>query len=461
MSPIFYDGIDHPVEIAPGRGDLRFTSFPFVDSPISRSISTATGKQISFARLFADQPLVAMAVMRLLTWSVRVPLKVYRRTGDDSRERLRPEDHPLAEAIARPWPGGTSTQLVMGILGSFLVHGNDLTEVDNGARNAIQFQPSDWRFAAPIMPWRNKISGWDLDIDDPSIERTVPADKVLHTRWYSPFGPIGVSPLQQLGVTLGIEDGAQRYQSAMLKNGARPPSAIETSTDFLGLQPEERKALLAALRKDVTALYSGPENAGRPAILPPGLEWKPVGHTAVEVDLIKQREIGATEASGVYQLQPGNLGRLEHGSDSLDVQRQLGYTDGLAPPLILIEQCITGQLVWELLRERDLYVEFDFGAILRGDKLKEIQATREAISSAQLTPNEGRTLNNMPKSDQPGMDDFYLPRNNLWPLSVPYPANGMGGNANAANEAAAQAAAAAVRATLETSPEPADPGETE
>jgi hypothetical protein len=24
------------------------------------------------------------------------------------------------------------------------------------------------------------------------------------------------------------------------------------------------------------------------------------------------------------------------------------------------------------------------------------------------------------------MDDFYLPRNNLWPLSVPYPDDGMG-----------------------------------
>jgi hypothetical protein len=75
-----------------------------------------------------------------------------------------------------------------------------------------------------------------------------------------------------------------------------------------------------------------------------------------------------------------------------------------------------------------VYVEFDFAAILRGDRLKEVESLREAIATALLTPNEARAIDNRPKSDLPGMDEFYLPRNNLWPLSVPYPAKGMGGD---------------------------------
>jgi hypothetical protein len=36
-----------------------------------------------------------------------------------------------------------------------------------------------------------------------------------------------------------------------------------------------------------------------------------------------------------------------------------------------------------------------------------------------LTPNEGRGVIGLPKSDQPEMDEFYLPTNNLSPIGAP------------------------------------------
>ncbi len=66
-----------------------------------------------------------------------------------------------------------------------------------------------------------------------------------------------------------------------------------------------------------------------------------------------------------------------------------------------------------LLREDDVYVNWDFAAVLRGDRLKEVEALREQVASAMLTPNEARAIDNRPKSDVEGMDDFYLPLNNL------------------------------------------------
>jgi HK97 family phage portal protein len=409
--PIIYD-IDGPVEIAKGRGDLRYSSVPVGAAGNARTVKLVDGSPVSFAKIFATQWSVGAAVMRLLGWSIKVPLKAYRRTGDDSRERLRPKDHPLARAIVDPWDRGSQAGLVMSLLGPMCVHGNGLNGIEQGARNAIRFEPFDYRAAEPIKVFEKYISGWSI-VED-GQERTVPADTMLHCAWWSPLGPLGVSPLQQLGVTLGIEDAAQRYQRSIFKNGARPPSAITADEAFLGLKSEERTALMAQLREDIAEVYGGPDNGGKPALLPPGLDWKPVGHSAVEAALIDQRKVAREEVCAVYQIPPPFLGILDRATFSnINILREVAYTDGLGPPLVLIEQTINAQVVRSLLREDDVFVEFDFAGVLRGDRLKEMQALREGIGIGLMNRNEGRSILNMPRSDQPGMDDFFFEANNM------------------------------------------------
>lgn len=420
MATTIIDPQNRPVEIAPGRGDLRKSSLPF--SAYDRSFATLIGgRTVSHADLFESQPLVAMAVMRLLTWCLRVPLKAYERTGDDSRERLRPGDDALADAIAVPWERGSGAQLTQAFLGSLLVHGNAVVPVNSGARGAVEFAPADYRFAQPILAWRDRISGWELDVDDPAVTQTRPADEVLHVAHWAPKGPLGISPLKMLGTTVAIDDAAMRHQKAMWRNGARTPTAIVAATEYLGQSEAWQATLMGQLREDVDDLYAGPDNSGRPLLLPPGLDTKPVGYTSVEAELIQQRLVSREEAGAVFQLLPGNLGFLRDGSESLAEQRQAGYQDGLAPPLLLVEAALNAQLVRSLMRDPDKYVEYDFSGLLKGDRLKEVQALREAISSALLTPNEARAIDNRPQSDSPGMNSFYLPRNNLWPLDEPYP----------------------------------------
>jgi HK97 family phage portal protein len=426
--------LEAQVEIAPGRGDLTRSSVPvgpsapllqpFIAAIPGGGLLTVDGKQISFAKLFAEQAWVAAAVMRQLTWAVRVPLKVYRRTGDDSRERLRDGDHPLATAVSHPWPGAYPAQLVMNLLGPFLVHGNSVVELDEGASGAIMFQPHDWRRIAPIKatPTSATIDGWDIFDDFGRKERSASANETVHAAWWSPLGPEGISPLRQLGVTLRIEDAATRYQQNQFRNGARPPSAITATTEFLTLDDVVRDKLFEQLREDVTQLYAGPENGGRPALLPPGLDWKPVGHTSREAELIEQRYIDREEIAAVYQIPPPMLGDLRRATFANIVElRQVAYTDGLGPPLVIIEQALTSTYQ-ELSRERDVYVEFDFSGVLRGDALKEINAIRAAIATGVMTPNEGRSIRNMPRSDEPNADRLWMPWNNLQPLgSEPQP----------------------------------------
>lgn len=424
MATTVIDPQGKPVQIAPGRGDLRYSSVPFnaYDPGFSTLIG---GRTVSYADLVESQPLVAMGVMRLLTWATRVPLKAYLRTGDDSRERLRPEDDPLAEAIVTPWERGAQVQLVQALLGSLLVHGNAVVRLDDGARGRLRFDPADYRFARPIMLFRDKVSGWDFDVDDPNvIEEGRSADTVLHVAWWSPKGPLGISPLRQLGTTIATDDAMARHQAAMWRNGVRSPTVIEATPEYVGQSEAWQSQMMAQVREDITEIYAGPDNSGRPLLLPPGLSAKPVGYTSVEAELIQQRLVGREEAGGVLQIPPGCLGFVRDGSDAYAEQRQAGYQDGLAPPLLLIEALMNAQVVRGLLREPDKYVEYDFSGLLRGDRLKEVQAMREAIGSAMLTPNEARSLDNRPQSDIPAMDKFYLPFNNLWPVDQDPPKSG-------------------------------------
>ena len=407
--------------------DLRFGSELVNDLPAAPSLyglhsypltpltTTLGGRPLSYARIYASQPWVYTAVQRLLTWAARVPLKAYIRTGEDSRERL--YDHPLAQAIVSPWERGAQVELIHALLGPLLIHGNGVVMVDEGRSGKIAFRPRDWRYLTPILATRSTIAGWESVEDDD--RETFGADTAIHAHWYSPSGPIGVSPLQALSVTIDIEDATRRFTASTMKNSARPPSAITVSEDFLGRDPDERKAIVELVREQITAIYSGPENAGKAAILPFGLDWKQVGHTAVETQLIEQRKIAREEVAAVYQIPPPMIGILDHATYSNMAQmREMSYTDALGPFLVLLEQQINAQLVRGLMRLDDLYVEFDFAGVLRGDRLKEVQAIREAINTGVLTPNEGRTALNYPKSDDEAADSLYLSTNNLEPLAT-------------------------------------------
>lgn len=417
-------------EIAPGRGDLTTSSWDLF--PTARGLQTIGGSTVSFSRLYRTQPYIGAAVLRMLRWSIRVPLKVYRREGDDpaARHRLRPGEHPLADAIDAQ-DGRSAAQLAMQLLGPFLVHGNSVTRVDSGRDDSVRFTPKDWRFSRPLgfrsefqgFKFGDELQGFKFDVDDPTVACECSIDNVLHIADFAPDSPIGCSPLEQLGVTLQIEDAAQRFVRSTLRNGGKPPSAIVATDEWFGLEETERQEVLDELRADLIALHVGPENAGRPVILPPGLDWKPLAHQTVEAELMDQRRIAKEEICGVYQIPPPMLGILDKATYSnIETQRAMVYTDCLGPPLILIEQAINTQIIRRLLGETDVFVEHDFGAVLRGNRLEEIQALREAIASALFTPNEGRQVLNQAKSDVPGMDDFYLPANNLQPVgSSPTP----------------------------------------
>lgn len=400
------------VKIAPGRSVTTTPTFGGYEATPT-ALARIDDRPVSFARLFQSQPRIGAAVMRMLYWAVRVPLKLYRLDDSDDPNaavEVKPGDHPLATALQTPWDRASNIDLIQGLLGPLLVNGNSVGTFQEGASGAIQFTMKDWRFAQPIMPWRGSIEGFTFDFDNPDLEETASIDKCLHVKWWSAAGPFGTSPLQMLGISLQIEDAAQRYQKASFRNGARPPSSISASDAFLGLERGERQQILKNLREDVTTIYTGPDRAGIPAVLPPGLTWTTNGQTTIEAALIEQRTITANEIAGVYQIFPMLLADMGQANYSnLKAALESTYTDTLGPVLSLIAAAINSQFVWPQLRDPALFVRFDLSQVSRGNRTEEIENQGKAVASGLATPNQGLAELGKPRSDQEGMDDYYLP----------------------------------------------------
>lgn len=352
------------------------------------------GKVVSYAQMYRTQWAVAVAVNKLARQVSRLPLKPFKRNPDGQRDRLR--NGYLAQLLANPWAGGAATHLKQAIMLPALVHGNGaLRKVRNVPGGpVIRFAPLTWSYLVAHDVDGVQVGTWETT--QPGEPRFIDPGDVLHFAFRGLDGPLGVSPLQQLGVTLSIEDAAQRHQRAMLSNGAGRVSSVEVQKDYLPVDPEKRQQAFNNLRTDIDDLYVGPEQQGKPWLLPPGLTANAIGQTAVEAALIEQRKITREEAFSVYDVSPPLVGLLERStfSNITELHRML-YVTVLGPWLTLLEETLEAQLIAaEPTLRGDVFVEFDLSEVLKGDLLQRSQALALQIGYGVLTIDEAREIEN-------------------------------------------------------------------
>ena len=377
-------------------------------------ISLTGAQTISYQQLYETQPWVGVAVNKLNRQIARLPLKTYRllegTKSDGERERVR--DHPLPDLLRRPWPRRGPIHLKQKLGFPALLHGNSvLAKVrDVAGGPTVGFAPLDWRYLIPrILNDDGVIDFWETE--QTGERKYLSPDDVIHVAWDAGMGDLGVSPLKQLGLTLKIEDAAQRYQSASFENGVRHSAAYVLPPDV-----EMDKDDKEELRQSLTATQGGVDRAFQLALITGGGDIRPLSYSAVEAELIDQRKLNREDVAAVYDIPPPLIGILDHAtySNVAEMHRML-FGTVLGPWLVLIEETLQAQLIdaYEPWREERLFCEFDLAEVLRGDVLKEVLAIKEAIHTGIMTPNEGRQIRNQAASDQAGMDQFYLPVNNL------------------------------------------------
>ncbi len=392
-----------------GRKSLSVPSVPFATWGRSH-MELLDGKAISYSGIYRSQPYVATAVGVLVKQISRLPLKVYEITSGGERQRVR--EGRLVDLIERPAPGCSAAQFKQWIALPLCLHGNaTLAKIRTekfGPPSRVW--PLDWTFmqafqeseipSKPIRFWR---------YDELSEPLYLEPDEVVHLKWEPPEGQIGVSPIEQLGVTIRIEQSAQEYQESYLKEGIRPPAGIQFPEGAV-LDNQTK----AEMREDIQRAYAGAKNATHPILIPGGATWVALGHNAREAELIDQRKLTREEVASVYNIPQPLMGILENATlANVEALHRMFYTTVLGPWLTLIEETIQAQIIDPEPAFEGMFVEFDLSEVLRGDKLKETQALKEAVQSGLLTINEARAVQNRPRFDLDWCDEPLIPTNNL------------------------------------------------
>jgi phage portal protein BeeE len=150
--------------------------------------------------------------------------------GKDNDEREVVKGDALDALINKPLPGTSAVWLNHQIAQSLLVHGNALVAKLRNAEDEPPFGllPLDWGFVSAFAPMGGRVEQWATrQFGD---ERIIDPADALHFAWGAPSGQIGVSPLEKLGVTIRLEDAAQRHQTGDVPQRVRPSLAVRSTT---------------------------------------------------------------------------------------------------------------------------------------------------------------------------------------------------------------------------------------
>ena len=118
-------------------------------------------------------------------------------------------------------------------------------------------------------------------------------------------------------------------------------------------------------------------------------------------------------------------GVVVHNSNISEQHKSL-YRDVLGPLCASIEADFNTQYLSEFPDLKDAYVGFNIEEKLQGDFQQQAESFRQAVGTPWMTPNEARSLMNLPKLDDESADRIATPLNMLLPNAVIEPNDGKG-----------------------------------
>jgi HK97 family phage portal protein len=332
---------------------------------------------------------------------------------EEDGDRIRDKKHAVGRMLRiAPNPDMSAFNFFKGMNTQLFIGGNAYAFIvrDPETQVPLRLRPLDARLMYPfrdpddVLKYAYMVGG-----TNPVIAGAM---EILHVRYWTWDGVVGMSPLHYARDTFGLGLGANRWQSVFFKNG----SSIRLLLEHPGKLKDD--AVMNRLKQSFNEIYSGVDNAHKTAVLEEGMTAKPLQVNAKDAQLVELLQMNMKQIANIYGIPPHKLGDSSNVSYSSLEQENQAYLDSALDPIM---KCWEEELMLKLLSPAEQeseshFIEFDRMAWLRADSVTQAEIFNKALAGAPyMTINQARRMVNMPKLDDPKADEIPFPTNNFAP----------------------------------------------
>lgn len=323
-----------------------------------------------------------------------LPVHLYKRGADGSRERE--SDHEAARVLSNPNPWTGAQELRTRMMVDCLLHGQAFARVIRARGKPKELHRLDPTAVTVKIDERTLEPSYVVSIRN--VPTTLKWQDVVHVQTPGSLidAPIKIVDLARDAIALDL--AMQRYEGRSFGAGARPSGILKVPRTT---KPERKKEIYAAWDE-----AHGGANAGRTAILDDDMSWQAISMTMVEADFLALRKHAAAEINRVFKV-PEVLNGVTDRAVWRNVEELTTvFMETALVPWLDAWQAAYSRCLLTQDERAELFLEFKVDALVRANLAARFTAYRQASGTSWMTPNEVRKLDNLPPID--GGDELVL-----------------------------------------------------
>lgn len=221
-------------------------------------------------------------------------------------------------------------------------------------------------------------------------ERNLSSKEVLHFKYFSQDGLVGISPLNSLKDELDIQQAGNRTLYNFFSRGVNSNGILKVNKADLDV---EAKQSIRKKFEEANGSSHG-DNALRTIILDDTMDYKTLEVNTEILKLVNSNDWNSKQIAKCFGIPTDRLGVENQHSST--VQSNLMYIQNTLGHYLMV---FTSEFKNKLLRNKKQSFRFNTERLLESDPVNRLETTIKAIQGSLLTVNEGRQKLGLPSME--------------------------------------------------------------